>query len=202
MTSITPSSYCAFLGIRRLAEGSLPDIARAAAAAAQAARPHETLLVFDAEGRQVELDLRGTPEEAAARAAASASSASTAAPANPAARGRGRPQLGVVAREVTLLPRHWEWLAAQPGGASATLRRLVEEARRQVGDNPVRRAQERAYRFLTAIGGNLPGYEDALRALFGRDAQRFSEALAAWPEDIRSHALALAAGAFDNERKT
>lgn len=201
MTSITPSSYCAFLGAQRLAEGPLPDIARAAAAA-QATLPHETLLIFDAEGRQVELDLRGTPDEAAARAATSASTAAATAPANPLMRGRGRPQLGVIAREVTLLPRHWEWLAAQPGGASATLRRLVEEARRQVGDNPARRAQERTYRFLTAIGGNLPGYESALRGLFGGDAQRFSEALEAWPEDIRSHAHALAAGAFDNERKT
>jgi uncharacterized protein len=201
MTSITSSPYCAFWGVRRLAEGNLPDIARAAVTA-QATLSHETLLVFDSEGRQVELDLRGTPDEAAARAAASTNVTAVATPANPLTRSRGRPQLGVVAREVTLLPRHWEWLAAQPGGASATLRKLVEEARRQAGGNSARQAQERAYRFLNAIGGNLPGYESALRALFSGDAQQFSEALQAWPEDIRSHAHALAAGAFDNERKT
>ena len=194
----TSLTYAAFLGMHRLSEGPLPQVARAAAAA-HATAPDEPLLVFDPEGRQVELDLRGTPEEAAARAvAATGTPAATAAPSQP-ARGRGRPQLGVVAREVTLLPRHWEWLAAQPGGASVTLRRLVEAARREVGDNPARLAQERTYRFLNAIGGNLPGYESALRALFAHDARRFAETLADWPTDVRSHALALATGAFASE---
>jgi hypothetical protein len=196
MNSITSSPHYAFLGTRLLAEGALPDIARAAAEALSSPQ-HEALLVFDSDCRLVDLDLRGTPDEAAARAAAATDTAPAAAAANPQARGRGRPQLGVVAREVTLLPRHWEWLAAQPGGASVTLRRLVEEARRRVGENPVRLAQERAYRFLTAIGGNLPHYESALRALFGRDAPAFTEALASWPEDIRFHAQAFATGAFD-----
>ncbi len=195
----THPSYCAFVGLRRRREGPLTEVARAAAVA-QSTPSNEALLVFDAEGRQVDLDLRGTPDEAAERAAASDSAAPGTAPAAQVTRGRGFVrQLGVVAREVTLLPRHWEWLAAQPGGASVTLRRLVEAARKDVGDNPARLAQERAYRFLNAIGGNLPGYESALRALFGRDAQRFTQALADWPQDIRSHALALAAGAFTNE---
>lgn len=192
-----PPPYAAFLGVRRLAEGPLPEVARAAAAA-QAATADQPLLVFDPEGRQVDLDLRGTPEEAAARAAAKSAAAETP-PASPPARGRGRPQLGVIAREVTLLPRHWEWLAAQPGGASVTLRRLVEAARREVGGQPGRMAQERAYRFLHAIGGNLPGYESALRALFAGDGNRFAQALAEWPADVRSHAFALADGAFASE---
>jgi hypothetical protein len=105
-----------------------------------------------------------------------------------------------VAREVTLLPRHWEWLAAQPGGASVTLRRLVDEARRGAsgasGADAVRAARERAYRFLAGIAGNLPGYEEALRALFAGDAARFAERLAPWPQDVRDHAHAMAAGAF------
>ena len=193
-------TYAAFLGVRRLSEGPLPQVARAAAAA-QASSADEPLLVFDSEGRQVDLDLRGTPEEAAARAAAAVGTATaTVAPSQP-ARGRGRPQLGVVAREVTLLPRHWEWLAAQPGGASVTLRRLVEAARRDVGDNPARLAQERTYRFLHAIGGNLPGYESALRALYAHDARRFADTLSDWPTDIRTHALALATGAFASEAR-
>jgi hypothetical protein len=106
----------------------------------------------------------------------------------------------VVAREVTLLPRHWDWLSAQPGGASVTLRRLVEEARRSGGDRQaVRGAQERAYRFLTTIAGNLPGYEEVIRALFAADAARFSEGMADWPADLRAHAQTLAAGAFEQE---
>jgi hypothetical protein len=188
MNTAHAPSFAAFLGPRRVAEGPLPDVARVAAGL----NPHgnEPLLVFDGEGRQVELDLRGGPEEAAKRAAPDP------APATP--RGRGRPQLGVVAREVTLLPRHWEWLAAQPGGASVTLRKLVEEARRS-GTGEAKRAQERTYRFLTAIAGNLPRYEEALRALFGGDATRFDQAIADWPPDVRQHAHHLAEGAFAQE---
>jgi hypothetical protein len=200
MTNDADSCCCAFLGHRRLATGSLAEVARAAAAAMQAGPPDEPLLVFDAEGRQVELDLRGSPDEAAARAEPSGAGVPPACA--PAARGRGRPQLGVVAREVTLLPRHWEWLGAQRGGASVTLRRLVDEARRGgAGQDTVRQAQERAYRFLNAIAGNLPGYEEALRALFGRDAAGFPAAMSAWPPDLREHAQALATGAFEAESK-
>ncbi|MDB5750693.1 MAG: hypothetical protein JWP65_1114, partial [Ramlibacter sp.] len=112
-------------------------------------------------------------------------------------------QLGVVAREVTLLPRHWDWLAAQPGGASVTLRRLVDEARRGAGGaDAMRAARERAYRFLNAVAGNLPGFEEALRALFAGDAARFAEFAAAWPQDVREHAQAMAAGAFSEDGKT
>ncbi len=185
------ATFIAFLGSRCLAEGTAADVARAAAAALQAT-PQEPLLVFDAVSAQlVELDLRGSPEEAAARAA------NLAPPAPSVPRSRGRPQLGVVAREVTLLPRHWEWLASQPGGASVTLRKLVEAARRgSPAADMVRLAQERAYRFLTAMAGNLPEYEAALRALFGRDGARFQAALHGWPEDVARIACRLAADAF------
>jgi hypothetical protein len=142
--------------------------------------------------------LRGTPAEAAARAAATENAANVSPPAPAAPRTRGRPQLGVVAREVTLLPRHWEWLALQPGGASVTLRRLIDEARRTSGaQDQVRLAQERAYRFLSAMAGNLPGYEEAVRALFGRKREAFDAHAAAWPEDVRAYALQLAQGVFD-----
>ena len=193
MTTVPAAPYCVFLGHRRLAAGSLPEVARAAAVAADGAAT-EPLLVFDPDGRQVELDLRGGPEEAFARAEAAVAAAAPP-PAPP--RGRGRPALGVVAREVTLLPRHWEWLAAQPGGASVTLRRLVDEARRGAGDaDAVRAARERAYRFLQAIAGNLAGYEEALRALFAGDAQGFDDSTATWPPELRAHAQVLGAGAF------
>ncbi len=113
----------------------------------------------------------------------------------PASRGPGRPKLGVVAREVTLLPRHWDWLAQQRGGASVALRRLVDEARRSHQDKDrIRHAQEAAYRFLSATAGNRANYEAAIRALFADEAVRFAKLIADWPADIRKHALALAGG--------
>ena len=196
------ATYSAFLGTRRIAGGALPDVARAACTAQRRAGPEPLLVFDDAEGRQVELDLRGTPAQAAARAAALETTGTPAAqppaPAAVPARTRGRPQLGVVAREVTLLPRHWEWLSLQPGGASVALRKLVEEARRTSGaQDQVRLGQERAYRFLNALAGNLPGYEEAVRALFGRKREGFDAAAAAWPEDVRAYALQLAQGVFE-----
>jgi len=101
---------------------------------------------------------------------------------------RGRPRLGVVAREVTLLPRHWDWLASQPGGASAALRRLVDEARRHdAGPDARRRTQEAAYRVMTALAGDRPGYEEATRALFANDLDRFNQLTAAWPPDVGAY---------------
>lgn len=194
------SSFAAFLGPKLLALGPLPEVARAVSEAMQGGT-QQPLLIFDAQGEQVELDLRGSPDEAAQRAAARIeSAAATASTSTPAARTRGRPALGVVAREVTLLPRHWEWLALQPGGASVALRRLIDEARRgerdvqQASKLAARAAQERCYRFLRSMAGNLPNYEEALRALFGGQVAVFEQAMSGWPEDVRAHALRLAAG--------
>jgi hypothetical protein len=144
----------------------------------------EFLVFDDATGRQVDLDTRGTPEEISARY-------SEPAPAEP--RGRGRPRLGVVAKEVTLLPRHWDWLSSQPGGVSVALRKLVDQARRDSGDRDrIRAAQEAAYGFMSAIAGNLPGFEEASRALFAYDRRRFGELIAGWPEDVRDYGIRLA----------
>jgi hypothetical protein len=142
----------------------------------------------------IELDLRGTTAEAVARLTQDST------PAVPPprshtegkARGRGRPKLGVVPREVTLLPRHWDWLAAQPGNVSQTLRRLVDEARRADRGQAERRARERSYRFLAAQAGNLPGYEEAIRALFAGDGEDFTRCMADWPAGVRDFALRLA----------
>ncbi|MGY4354661.1 hypothetical protein ACVW0J_001154 [Bradyrhizobium sp. i1.7.7] len=108
-------------------------------------------------------------------------------------RGRGRPKLGVVAREVTLLPRHWEWLGAQPGGASVALRKLVDEARRVSGDKDrERQARDAAYHFMLTMAGNLPQFEEASRALFADDRRRFTGLIADWPVDVRDHIVKLA----------
>jgi len=98
------------------------------------------------------------------------------------------PRLGVVSREVSLLPRHWDWLEQQPNGISAALRRLLDEARKRApGEERARLAREAAGRFMTAMAGNLPGYEEAARALFAKDHERFTQRIAAWPEDVRLH---------------
>jgi hypothetical protein len=114
-------------------------------------------------------------------------------------RGPGRPKLGVTAREVTLLPRHWDWLASQPGGASVALRKLVENALREAeGPDRVRRSREAAYRFMTAVAGDQPGYEEATRMLFAGDWVVFDAAIKAWPSDVRDYARRLAEGSWRN----
>ncbi|KCB21511.1 DUF2239 family protein [Bordetella hinzii] len=177
--------FTAFDGIRRVAQGSLAEVALALHD-----RPAGQVLVFDdASGRQTDLDPRLL---AAGPALAPASLADPAQEGAELGRGRGRPRLGVVAREVTLLPRHWEWLARQPGGASVTLRKLVEEARkRDEGASNRRERQDAAYHFLQAIAGNLPHYEEALRALYGDDRATLAGCMQDWPADVSAYALAL-----------
>lgn len=188
----------AFLGERRIADGPLREVV---AYIKERLSPQEVanLLVFDlTDSRVIDLDLRGTAEEALQRLAPAKREE---AEAQPPAKKRGRPRLGVVAREVTLLPRHWEWLASQPGGASVALRKLVEAARRgNDHSNQVRAARESAYRFMSAMAGDLPGFEEATRALFAGDAQLFVKQIARWPKDIRAHARELARPAFNNPR--
>ncbi|RDJ27217.1 DUF2239 family protein [Bosea caraganae] len=188
----------AFQDARRIAAGPLIDVALAVKAAMDAAPTASFLAFDDATGAVVDFDLRGTTAEIVARLAQRAEAARRA---NQSARrsegdgarqGRGRPKLGVVAREVTLLPRHWDWLASQPGGASQVLRRLVDEARRgDGGRSEARAAKEAAYAFMSAMAGNFEGFEEAVRALFADDRTGLVEHARTWPPDIRSHAEAL-----------
>jgi hypothetical protein len=184
-------TFTAFEGQRRLISGPLPDVALAIR---PTMRPtSEPIAVFsDATGRVIDLDLRGSTDEILARLPAVTSPTEEPAATNE-PRGRGRPRLGVVAREVTLLPRHWEWLNAQPGGASVALRKLVDDARRTSGDRDRQRAaRDAAYHFMSAMAGNLPHFEEASRALFADDRRRFVSQIASWPDDIRDHVVKLA----------
>lgn len=193
-----PATYIAFEGDRRIGAGSLGEVARAAKEALDR-RKDASILVFDGTtGGPIDIDFRGTLADVLAGLPGTTGSAAIAEEATPSAsRGPGRPKLGVVAREVTLLPRHWDWLAQQPGGASVALRRLVEDARRNGEDRDrVRRAQDAAYRFMSAMAGDKPHYEDAIRALFADEAALFEKLIAAWPADVRDYALALAERAF------
>jgi hypothetical protein len=185
-------SCTAFTGMRRIASGPVVDVAVAAKPAVD--RGESVLIFDDATAETIEIDFRGSAADVRDRLARRTDIH----PAPPkqveAPRGPGRPKLGVVAREVTLLPRHWDWLAGQPGGASVALRKLVEHARRASGDKDrVRVARETAYRFMSAMAGDLQNVEEASRALFAGDGARFYSLVAAWPEDIRDHTVRLAA---------
>jgi hypothetical protein len=188
-------TFCtAFEGTRRIASGELGHVARKSKDVIDRNGRAPVLIFDDSTSEQIEIDFRGTAGDVVERLAAIPSKeAAVTAP-----RGPGRPKLGVVAREITLLPRHWEWLNRQPGGASVALRKLVDEARNSHQDRDrVRQAQEAAYRFMSAMAGNEPGFEEATRALFAKDLMRLRALTAAWPDDIRDHALKLANPALE-----
>ena len=197
MPSLAPSSYTSFDGWKRIAQG---DLARNVLAVkrAIASGPAGPVLTFDDRTGSVwEVDTRGTEAEVLARLPQEPerndlSEAQDADSPSAAPRGRGRPKLGVVAREVTLLPRHWDWLSAQPGGASVALRKLVEEAKRSTATRDgQRKTQERAYRFMSVMAGNLAHFEDSTRALFAADMNQFTQLTAEWPVDVRDYARRL-----------
>jgi uncharacterized protein len=197
---IGPHSRCtAFEGTQCVASGELAQVALKAKGVVDGGK--QVLIFDDVTSEAIEVDFRGTAADVLSRLARSESKEMESAPGPEAEapRGPGRPKLGVVAREVTLLPRHWDWLNARPGGASVALRKLVETARRaNEGKDRVRQAQEATYRFMSAMAGNQPGFEEATRALFANDERRFDQLTELWPIDIRSHARKLAAVAFEN----
>ncbi|QNA87817.1 DUF2239 family protein [Massilia sp. Dwa41.01b] len=180
-----PTDCIAFLGTERLARGPLIEVVRAVKAAIDSGSEQSIALLDSRTSRPVEINFTGTEEEVLQRIPRAAP------------RSAGRPKLGVVAREVTLLPRHWEWLASQPGGASVALRKLVELASRDAsGDDARREARDAAYRFMHELMGDAPGFEEASRALFAGDGERFRALVAAWPQAVRAHLLELAEPSF------
>jgi hypothetical protein len=188
-----PRTCTAFAGRNQLASGAVADVAIAVLLAG----PDAGSLVFDdATGAVIDLDLRGGEAAIRHRYRAPAD----APPEKTAERLRGRPKLGVVAREVTLLPRHWDWLGKQPGGASVALRKLVEAAQRGGAERDrIRAAKEAAYRFMSAMAGNEPGFEEAARALFAGQRSRFETETAGWPADIQRYARQLAEDCFETK---
>jgi len=208
----TPCSV--FEGSRCLATGALNEAALIAKMAvdrgAALVQPPPVLVFDDTTSDVIELDWRGTTDAFVARfqrlaqsKAADAScsepdaAATTDAVNGDAPRARGRPKLGVVAREVTLLPRHWAWLADQPGGASVALRKLVELARRSSEDaDRVRQARAVGYKFMSTMAGHEAGFEEASRALFAGDRAAFDAQIAGWPADVQAHLKKLLAAGF------
>jgi uncharacterized protein len=193
----------AFAGMQLLAAGPLIEVVLAVKNAMEDGSSSPVLVFDDTTGRAVDFDLRGTKSEVIARLSKrSISGTESTISERPSAeqdaaepRGRGRPKLGVIGREVTLLPRQWEWLATQPGGASVVLRKLVDEAKRNNGGTQMRRAaQEAAYHFMAAMAGDMPGFEEATRALFANDRPRFEQQVSIWPGHVRAYATRLAFG--------
>ena len=180
-----PNNCIAFAGTALLAKGELDEVVRAVKAALDSGTDRSIALLDAATSQPVEINFTGTEEEVLQRI-----------PRAP-GRGAGRPKLGVIPREVTLLPRHWEWLAKQPGGASVALRKLVEHASRDARDaDTMREARDAAYRFMHELMGDAAGFEEASRALFAGDGERFRGLVADWPVDVRAHLLELAGPAF------
>lgn len=191
--------YIAFNGARRVAAGLLPQVVRHAKQALDA-DALASIHIFDGRtSASIEIDFRGDVEAVLQRLPPAPLEVPPADEAGPSVATRpGRPKLGVVAREVTLLPRHWSWLNEQPGGASVALRKLVEEARRaSESRDRTRQAQESAYRFMLAMAGDEAGFEEATRALFAGDGPQFARCIAQWPSDVGEHAHALAQVVFD-----
>lgn len=188
------TAWIAFAKAKRIAIGTPHEVASRVKTFVES-NADAQVLVFDAVTSQlVELDLRGPLAAVLRRLPVPRSSlAPVGVPELPAPRQPGRPKLGVVAREITLLPRHWEWLSNQPGGASVALRKLVEQGLRSSKDvDRIRQAREAAFRFMTAAAGNEPGFEEAARALFADQLERLHEVIARWPRDLRDHVQALA----------
>ena len=177
-----------------IASGPLTDVVRAVKRSLDAGLVGPLLIFDDRSSQQIEVDFRGSADEVLARLATDDTKSEAA------SRGPGRPKLGVVPREITLLPRHWDWLGQQSGGASATLRRLVEHASRSGGAKErARQSTESVDRFMRVMAGDLPRYEEASRAFYRRDRASFAECIADWPQDVHVHLQRLAAIAWDEQ---
>lgn len=203
MNITPPSQVIAFAGAHRIASGQLALVALKAKELLDRNDAATVLIFDDVTSVQVEIDFRGSAEQVLQRLSLNethTAQTAKAASSDEAPRGPGRPKLGVIGREVTLLPRHWDWLNQQPGGASVALRKLVEDARRHCEErDQIRLAQEYAYRFMSAMAGDLVNFEEATRAFFAGDQARFAELSEPWQIDVRDHARKLAARAFATE---
>ncbi len=183
MTS-EPKTFVAFAGTSVIARGGLAEMVLRSKGRFDGGEDQRIALYDDDTGRVVDVDLGGS--ETAVLARLGDHPAAGESPKANSQRGPGRPKLGVVSREVSLLPRHWSWLAEQRGGASAALRRLVDTARKQnTAEAQARRAIEAGHRFMWDIAGDLPDFEEASRALFAQDFDAFDDLIVTWPAGIR-----------------
>ena len=187
-------SYTAFEDHQRIAQGSLELIALSVKKRLKVNREARVLIFSDSTGKQVDFDFSGSEKDVLERLKIYSQSSSKA------RSGAGRPKLGVVAREISLLPQHWEWLTNQDGGASATIRKLIDDKTKfdSSEKETIKKSQEVTYKFLSAIAGDLPHFEEAIRYLYRKDKKKFIDFIANWPSDIVQHALTLSENVFKN----
>lgn len=189
----TQGTYTAFEGPDRLFKGNLQDVVLKTKRRLGRAENSSILIFSDATGRTIDFNFHGSEKDVSRRLEMYVDQAG-----NKPSFGPGRPRLGVISREISLLPRHWEWLATQPGGASAAIRRLIEEAKKKsAARGSIKQLQERAYQFMTVIAGDLAGYEEALRALYRADRKHFLLKIQDWPCDIKNYLMELAGPVFE-----
>lgn len=191
-------NYTAFDGFQMISQGGLEEVALGVKRRLKSNREARILIFSDSSGKQMDLDLSGSENDALERLKIFKSH-----DVNTGQSGPGRPKLGVISREISLLPHHWEWLSNQSGGSSATIRRLVEEKMKDnaSGKDKIKQTQEAVYTFLNAIAGDLPNFEEAIRFLYRSDKKRFRDLISEWPGDLARHTLALSGEAFAAEQK-
>lgn len=189
----TLNTYTAFEDHKILSQGSLEDVVSKVKKRFEKSPASQIVIYSDATGKSMDFNFQGTEKEVLKRLEVYTTPQSATAVSS----GPGRPKLGVISREVSLLPKHWEWLATQSGGASNTLRKLVEESMKKTsGVNTVKMAQERTYKFMSVEAGDLENYEEALRALYRKDKERFSNEIKTWPRDVQKHIIELSKAVF------
>ena len=189
----TLNTYTAFEDHKILSQGILEDVVLKVKKRLEKSPESQIVIYSDATGKSMDFNFQGSEKEVLKRLEVYTTPENT----TEVSSGPGRPKLGVISREVSLLPKHWEWLATQSGGASNTLRKLVEENMKKTsGVLTVKTAQERTYKFMSVEAGDLENYEEALRALYRKDKERFAIEIKTWPRDVQKHILELAKPVF------
>jgi len=182
------TTYTAFADAALLVSGPLSSVVSALKSRFDKKGIEGVLVFRDDTGYEVDFDLRGSLDDVMARVVPKQEPL-----------GRGRPKLGVVSREISLLPRHWEWLDEQPHGNSAAIRRLIDEARKREPDRAhIRKAQAAASKAMTTLAGNLPNFEEASRSLFARDEKSWRKLVKSWPGDVRKYLARLLDGTWQD----
>lgn len=185
-------SYTAFGNEKLIAHGSLDEVVLKIKRWNDKNTTASLLVFNDFTGKTMEFDLRGSEKDVLQKIEMFIPQDVSAVSPGP-----GRPKLGVITREVSLLPQHWEWLASQPEGASAALRKLVEGAKKNlVMKESVKQVQERAYKIMSILAGDLPQYEEALRSLYRKNEENFKQHIAMWSPDIKDYVIKIAAPVF------
>lgn len=189
-------TYTAFDNTSIIAHGSLRDVILKTKKILGKSENSSFLIFSDSTGKTIDFNFQGTEKEILKRLEIFVSNSDEKIElARP-----GRPKLGVISREISLLPRHWEWLATQSSGASSSIRNLIEDAiKKSTSKVSLKQQQEKVYRVMTTLAGDLDGYEEAIRSLYKRDRESFIKFTKGWSKDLRSYLEKLTNDVFEVE---